>query len=112
MRGDGNLEKLCWIFPVEYTTGGCCGAVYGKWHLAKPAALPKTLTYPAGFDVARNVVGNTCTPPADGQRAFASLAGANYNVWLRLSGPDMSTLAALTLVWFPEGEIMEHGVVS
>ncbi|MDB6139532.1 MAG: hypothetical protein JWO94_2604, partial [Verrucomicrobiaceae bacterium] len=71
--------------------------VDGECHWVKPNAVPKTLTYPAGFNVVRGLIGSLYVPPLVNHRAFVSLDDANYNTWLRFNGPDMSTLPALTL---------------
>lgn len=71
--------------------------VDGRWRWVKPNAVPRTLTYPAGFSVTRGVVGSVYTRPAAGQRAWVSLADGNHNAWLRFSGPDLSGLPMLTL---------------
>lgn len=69
----------------------------GTLRWSKPNAVPATKSYVAGFDTTRGVVGSRYTPPLKNQRAFPGLANSLYNSWLRLSGPDMSTLAALDL---------------
>lgn len=71
--------------------------VDGRWRWVKPNAVPRTLTYPAGFSVTRGVVGSVYTRPAAVQRAWGSLADRNHNAWLRFSGPDLSELPMLTL---------------
>ena len=88
----------------------------GQWRWVKPNAVPKTTTYPAGFNVTRGVIGNLYTPPVSGSRALASLPNASYNAWLRLSGPDMSTLPALNLLsldravtWNTANKILYYG---
>lgn len=91
-----------------YTTGYLAGKLTfrnvagisdldGQWRWVKPPAVPKTTTYAAGFDVTRGVIGSLYTPPLANNRALATLPNTFYNAWLRLSGPDMSTQAALTL---------------
>lgn len=69
----------------------------GSLRWVKPNAVPGTKSYAAGFDTTRGVIGSRYTPPLKGQRAFPGLANSLYNTWLRLSGPDMSTLAGLDL---------------
>lgn len=88
----------------------------GQWRWVKPNAVPKTPTYPGGFAVTRGVVGSLYTPPAAGTRAFAGLSNGFYNSWLRFSGPDMSTLAALSLTavdravtWNTANKILYYG---
>jgi hypothetical protein len=88
----------------------------GQWRWVKPNAVPKTPTYPAGFDVTRGVVGSFYTAPLANNRALATLTNANYNAWLRFSGPDMSTQTALTLTavdravtWNTANKILYYG---
>ena len=69
----------------------------GTLRWMKPNAVPGTKSYVAGFDTTRGVVGSRYTPPLKGQRAFPGLVSSLYNTWLRLSGPDMSTLSGLEL---------------
>ncbi len=90
--------------------------VDGQWHWVKPNSVPGTLTYPAGFNVARGVIGCLYAAPALAHRAFAILPDTNYNAWLRLSGPDMSTQAALTLTavdraitWNTANKVLYYG---
>ena len=88
----------------------------GQWRWVKPNAVPRTLTYPAGFNVTRAVVGSRYTAPLINNRALASLANTFENTWLRLSGPDMSTPTALTLTavdramtWNTANKILYYG---
>ena len=69
----------------------------GTLRWLKPNAVPKTKSYAAGFDTTRGVAGSRYTPPLKNQRAFPGLANSLYNTWLRLSGPDMSSLPTLNL---------------
>jgi hypothetical protein len=69
----------------------------GTLRWLKPNAVPSTKSYAAGFDTTRGVVGSRYTVPLASQRAFAGLATTFYNTWLRLIGPDMSTLPTLNL---------------
>ncbi len=110
-----------------YTTGYLAGKLTfrdvagisdldGQWRWVKPNAVPKTTTYPAGFNVTRGVIGSLYTPPLVNNRALATLPNTNFNAWLRLSGPDMSTLAALTLLsvdraatWNTANKILYYG---
>ena len=69
----------------------------GKWRwVKKPGAAPTTV-YGGGFDENRNVIGSRYAAPATGIRAMDGLASSEHNVWLRWSGPDLSTLAATTV---------------
>lgn len=88
----------------------------GQWRWVKPNAVPRTATYPAGFKVTREVVGSRYTPPLTGQRAWATLANTGYNAWLRLSGPNMSSLPFLTVTavdrsvtWSTANRIVYYG---
>lgn len=88
----------------------------GTLRWLKPNAVPKTKSYAAGFDTTRGVVGSRYTPPLKNQRAFPDLANSLYNTWLRMSGPDMSTLPALTLTsfdraltWTTANKLLYHG---
>ncbi len=110
-----------------YTTGYLAGKLTfrnvagisdldGQWRWVKPNAVPKTTTYPAGFNVTRGVIGSLYTPPLAGSRAMALLSNTNFNAWLRLSGPDISTLPALTLpsvdravTWSTANKILYYG---
>jgi hypothetical protein len=69
----------------------------GTFRWVKPNAVSGTKNYPAGFDTTRGVVCSRYVPPQKNQRAFAILANSLHNAWLRLNGPDMSTLPALNL---------------
>jgi hypothetical protein len=69
----------------------------GKWRwVKKPGAAPATV-YPGGIDENRNVIGSRYAVPTTGVRAMDGLASSDHNVWLRWSGPDLSTLAATTV---------------
>ena len=88
----------------------------GTLRWVKPNAVPATKSYVAGFNVTRGVVGSRYTPPLTGQRAFPGLANRFYNTWLRLSGPDMSTLAAMEMIsmdravtWSTTNTILYYG---
>ncbi|MFZ4595934.1 MAG: hypothetical protein ACOYOF_16870 [Verrucomicrobiaceae bacterium] len=90
--------------------------VDGQWRWVKPNAVPKTISYTAGFNVTRGVIGSLYTPPVVNTRALAGLSNTFYNTWLRLSGPDMSTQAALTLTsvdravtWNTANKILYYG---
>jgi hypothetical protein len=85
-----------------------------RWQ--KPNAVPKTKSYAAGFDTTRGVVGSRYTPPLKNQRAFPGLANSLHNTWLRLSGPDMSTLPLLDVTtmdrattWTTANTILYYG---
>jgi hypothetical protein len=88
----------------------------GTLRWVKPSAVPATKSYVTGFNVTRGVVGSRYTPPLTGQRAFSTLANRFYNTWLRLSGPDMSTLPLLDLIamdravtWSTANTILYYG---
>jgi hypothetical protein len=88
----------------------------GTLRWVKPNAVPGTKSYVAGFNVTRGVVGSRYTPPLAGQRAFSTLANRFYNAWLRLSGPDMSSMAALEMLsmdravtWSTTNTILYYG---
>jgi hypothetical protein len=88
----------------------------GTLRWLKPNAVPATKSYAAGFDATRGVVGSRYTPPLTGQRAFPGLANSLYNTWLRLSGPDMSTLPTLDLTtmdrattWTTANKLLYYG---
>jgi hypothetical protein len=88
----------------------------GTLRWMKPNAVPATKSYVAGFDTTRGVVGSRYTPPLTGQRAFPGLANSLYNTWLRLSGPDMSTLPTLDLTtmdrattWTTANKLLYYG---
>jgi hypothetical protein len=69
----------------------------GQWRWTKPNTLPKSLTYPGGFNVTRQVIGSRFTTPPTNQRTFLNLANTNDNTWFRLTGPDLSPLTTATL---------------
>ncbi len=69
----------------------------GEWRWTKPNNLPKSLTYPGGFNVTRHVIGSRYTPLPVNQRTFLNLANTNDNTWFRLTGPDLSPLTITTL---------------
>lgn len=88
----------------------------GTLRWLKPNAVPATKNYAAGFDTTRGVIGSRYTPPLMGQRAFAGLTNSLYNTWLRLTGPDMSTLPTLDLMkmdrastWTATNTILYYG---
>lgn len=88
----------------------------GTLRWLKPNAVPATKSYAAGFDTTRGVVGSRYTPPLKNQRAFPGLANSLYNTWLRLSGPDMSTLPTLDLTtmdrattWTTANKLLYYG---
>ena len=88
----------------------------GTLRWLKPSAVPKTKSYTAGFDTTRGVVGSRYTPPQKNQRAFPGLANSLHNTWLRLSGPDMSTLPTLDLTtmdrattWTTSNKLLYYG---
>jgi len=88
----------------------------GTLRWLKPNAVPATKSYVAGFDTTRGVVGSRYTPPLKNQRAFPGLANSLYNTWLRLSGPDMSTLHSLNLTtmdrattWTTANKLLYYG---
>jgi hypothetical protein len=90
--------------------------VDGQWRWVKPNAVPRTPTYSAGFKVTRDIVGSRYNPLLVGQRAWSSLTDTGYNAWLRLSGPDLSTLPLLTLTavdravtWSTANRIIYYG---
>jgi hypothetical protein len=90
--------------------------VDGEWRWVKPNAVPRTPTYAGGFDVTRGVIGSLFVAPVAGQSAFGGLANTGYNTWLRLSGPDMSTLPGLSVTavdraatWSPLDKILYYG---
>jgi hypothetical protein len=72
----------------------------GEWHWVKDPGAAPTSVYAAGFDTVRVVIGARYTPPMTGARAWAELAYATSNAWLRLDGPDISKLAVLTVRQF------------
>lgn len=69
----------------------------GEWRWTKPNTLPKSLTYPGGFNVTRQVIGSRYTPLPVNQRTFLNLANTNDNTWFRLTGPDLSPLTTSTM---------------
>jgi len=70
----------------------------GEWKWVKqPGASPSTI-YPNGFVATRKVIGSEYSARPTGTPAMGVLAGAAFNVWLRWSGPDLSTLPALNEV--------------
>ncbi len=88
----------------------------GSLRWVKPAAVPRTTTYPAGFDTTRTGLGCRYLAPLSGQRAFGSLTPSLYNAWLRFAGPDMSTLPSLELTsldrvvtWSAANQILYYG---
>jgi hypothetical protein len=88
----------------------------GTLRWLKPSAVPKTKSYTAGFDTTHGVVGSRYTPPLKNQRAFPGLANSLHNTWLRLSGPDMSTLPTLDLTtmdratnWNTSNKLLYYG---
>jgi hypothetical protein len=88
----------------------------GSLRWQKPNAVPKTKSYAAGFDTTRDVVGSRYTPPLKNQRAFPGLENSLYNTWLRLSGPDMSTLPLLDVAtmdrattWAATNKLLYYG---
>ncbi len=88
----------------------------GQWRWMKPNTLPTSLTYPGGFNVTRQVIGSRYITPPVNQRSLLTLTNTNYNAWLRLSGPDLSTLTTVTLTsvdrtvtWSTADKILYYG---
>ncbi|MCW0219581.1 MAG: MBG domain-containing protein, partial [Prosthecobacter sp.] len=83
----------------------------GVWQWEKAAGAA---AYPGGFALTRNVIGSLYEKPAKGQRAWAELADTDHNVWLRLLGPNFSSVAELTaldraLTWSSADKLTYYG---
>lgn len=89
----------------------------GEWRWEKQAgAVPASFPYSAGFAVTRPVVGCRYLAPVKGYPAFFQLPASYLNAWVRLSGPDFSTLPAVTLTardramsWLVDDTLISHG---
>lgn len=103
-RGEWSLHRSLYGTSGGYVAGKLAfrnvagvSDLDGRWRWVKPAGVPKTTSYAAGFNTTRSVVGCLYTAPVTGARAMSGLSNERYNTWLRFTGPDMSTLTALTL---------------
>lgn len=88
----------------------------GTWRWVKQANTAPLLVYPGGIDTTRSVVGSLYTPPAAGARAMPGLANDFHNLWLRLAGPDLSSLPLVTIeeidraaTWTTVNKILHYG---
>ena len=89
----------------------------GEWRWEKQAgAVPASFPYSAGFAVTRPVVGCRYLAPVKGYPAFFQLPASYLNAWVRLSGPDFSTLPSVTLTardramsWLVDDTLISHG---
>lgn len=89
----------------------------GDWRWVKQNGAAPATVYPAGFDVTRPLFGSRYTAPAANVRAIDGLADAYYNIWLRLNGPNLSTLAGPPAVteldraatWLSSNKIVYYG---
>ncbi|GEP43741.1 hypothetical protein [Brevifollis gellanilyticus] len=104
------------VGKLTFRDVGAVSDLDGSLRWVKPVAVAGTTSYPGGFDSTRTLVGSRYTPPVTGQRAFAALTNSLYNGWVRLSGPDMSTLPLLdltavdrTLTWTVANQLLYYG---
>jgi hypothetical protein len=89
----------------------------GEWRWEKQAgAVPASFPYSAGFALARPVVGCRYLAPVNGYSAFTQLVPDYLNAWFRLSGPDFSTLPAVTITardraasWLVNDTLVNYG---
>jgi hypothetical protein len=89
----------------------------GQWRWVKTnGAVPAAFPYSTGFSVTRQVIGCRYYAPVLGALAFTQLNNAPLNAWLRLSGPDFSTLPAVNLTvldravsWTEINTLITHG---
>lgn len=89
----------------------------GEWRWVKNSgAEPASFPYPGGFSTTRQVIGSRYYAPVASTRAFEQLADRPLNAWLRLTGPDFSTLAGLNLTtldravtWLESNTVITHG---
>ncbi len=88
----------------------------GLWRWVRQSgALPSSPAYQGGFAVTRPVSGARFQPPAKNQRAWSGLDNAWHNIWARLAGPNLATIApALTgldraATWSSANKIVYHG---
>ena len=89
----------------------------GQWRWVKNnGAVPAAFPYSTGFSVTRQVIGCRYYAPVLPALSFTQLADVPLNAWLRLSGPDFSTLPALDLTvldravtWTEKSTIITYG---
>ncbi|HEY1082514.1 MAG TPA: MBG domain-containing protein, partial [Prosthecobacter sp.] len=89
----------------------------GVWHWYKPAgATPKSALFRDAFATERRVIACRYAAPGKNQRGWVALGEHVHNVWLRLTGADVSTLANVqvdeldrVMTWTTANKLIYYG---